>query len=342
MIYADGANPNTPVKKVPNKAGNRYTLMQDPLDIKPGTNVNGGGRTTTPSRSSSGGGGGGSVAPQTESFDMSAYLAALQAQRQANADAAYQRNMDRISSAYGSAAGNLRSNYDSTVSRLNAARDSSMNDINTDAEKSLREAYINNMLTKKNLDQRLSAMGYNGGATESTMASIANQYGNSRTGINETRNKNINDLNMTYGDNLASALRSYNDAISQLDMQRMQLEMQAENARQAAEESFSGSFAGLMGGDSSYISALQNALANQANFQYDPSKATNAFVAGNAQQAASAADTANMAKYYAQAQLEVSNGKNVNQVKNDLFNAVSRGDLSIDSLYQILQKLGAA
>lgn len=344
MIYAVGADENTPVKKIPNKAGKGYTLMQDPLDIKPGVNVNGGGKTTPTSKapSSGGGGGGTAVAPQTESFDMSAYLAALQAQKQARADDAYRRNMDRISSAYGSAAGNLRSNYDSTVGRLNAARDSSLNDVNTDAEKSLREAYINNMLTKKNLNQRLSAMGYNGGATESTMASLENQYGNSRTGINETRNKNINDLNMRYGDNLASALQSYNDALSRLDMEKMQLEMQAEQARQAAEESYSSSFAGLLGGDSSYISALQSALANQANYQYDPTKATNNFVAGNAQQAASAADTANMAKYYAQAQLEATNGKNVNQIKNDLFNAVSRGDLSIDSLYQILQKLGAA
>ena len=147
---------------------------------------------------------------------------------------------------------------------------------------------------------------------------------------------------MRYGDNLASALQSYNDALSRLDMEKMQLEMQAESARQAAEESYSSNFAGLLGGDSSYISALQSALANQANYQYDPTKATNNFVAGNAQQAASAAETANMAKYYAQAQLEATNGKNVNQIKNDLFNAVSRGDLSIDSLYQILQKLGAA
>jgi len=247
----------------------------------------------------------------TPAFDWGAYYAELSAQAQARANAAYERNMGRIADAYGSAAGSLRSNYDSTVERLNAARDKSMSDVNTDAEKSLQEAYLNNMLTKKNLNQRLSAMGYNGGASESTMAQLANNYGNSRTGINETLNKNINDLNMTYGDNLAAALQSYNSAMANLDLQKMQLEMQAENARQNAEAS---SMSAGFGIDSSYLSALQAALTNQANYQYDPSVATNDFVAGNVQQAQSTADANNYAKKLAQLMLEASQN---NVIKGD-------------------------
>ena len=239
-----------------------------------------------------------------DTFDWGAYYAELQAQAQARANAAYERNMERIASAYGNAAGSLRSNYDSTVGRLNAARDKSMGDVRSDAEDSLRQAYINNMMTRKNLNQRLSAMGMNGGATETTMSSLENQYGKSRSGINETLNKNISDLDMTYGDNLASALQSYNSAKANLDLQRMQLEMQAENARQNAESSSMNAYMNI---DSGYMSALKAALANQANYQYDPSQATNDFVAGNAQQAQSASEGSNYAKALQQAMLEATN-----------------------------------
>jgi len=272
-------------------------------------------------------------------FDWAAYYAELQRQAQERANAAYERNMERIASAYNSAYGSLSGNYDSTVNRLNAARDKSMSDVNADAENSLREAYINNMLSKKNLNQRLSAMGYNGGATESTMASLNNNYGNSRTGINQTLNDNIANLDATYGDNLASALQSFNSAKANLDLQRMQLEMQAENARQNAEAS---SMSGAMSIDGSYMSALQAALANQSNYTYNQSQATNDFVAGQAQQAASASEGANYSKYLAQAQLQASQGANANTIRNTLFNAVSNGDLDINSLYNILAQLRAA
>ena len=306
--------------------------------------------TTYPTSSTSGGnsgGGGGTKASeptydpgyQASAFDWGAYYAQLQREAQERANAAYERNMQRIASAYSSAAGNLKGNYNSTVDRLNAARDKSFGDVNKDAERSLQEAYINNMLTKKNLNQRLSAMGYNGGATESTMASLANQYGNSRNGINETLNDNISNLDMTYGDNLAAALQSFNSAMSNLDLQRMQLEMQAENARQnAMESSMSASF----GMDSSYLSALQAALKNQSAYQYDPTAATNDFVAGNVQQAQSAADSANYAKYLAQAQLQASQGASSNSIQTNLFNAVRNGQLDINSLYNILSQLRSA
>jgi len=288
------------------------------------------------SGSGSGGGtdtvelGGGYVQP---AFDWAAYYAQLQAEAQARADAAYDRNMARIASAYNSASGNLKSNYNSTVGRLNASRDKSMGDVNRDAERSLREAYVNNMLTRKNLDQRLSAMGYNGGATESTMANLENEYGNSRTGINRTLNENMNNLNMTYGDNLAAAEQSYNSAIANLDLQRMQLEMQAENARQNAMESaMSASF----GTNSSYLSALQAALQNQSAYSYDPTQATNDFVAGNVQQAQPTSESSDYAKWMAQQLL--SSGNNANNVQNYLLSKGYTGQTIAD----IFRQLGVA
>ena len=361
MLYVVGGNDDTPRKKVTNPGG-RTTIAQDPSNHYSGPNLNNvnvnarststpksSGGSTAPAASApvssggggydggydSGGGGGG--------FDWAAYLAELQAQARARAEEAYKRNMERIATAYNSASANLKSNFDSTKERLGVARDNSMNDVNQDAESSLRQAYINNMLTKKNLNQRLSAMGYNGGATESTMAQLANNYGNSRTGINETLNKNITDLDTEYGNNLASALQSYNNAMSDLDLQRMSLEMEAENARQAAEASYSSSLASMMGGDSGYLAALQGVLASQNAYAYSPTEATNSFVPANVQQAASASsDSNNYAKYLQQALFQASNGRSASNIKNDLFNAFSNGDLDFTSLYNILKQLKSA
>jgi len=239
-------------------------------------------------------------------FDMEAYMAQLRAEQLARAQAAYDRNMQRIGEAYNSASGSLRSNYDSTVDRLNAARDKSMGEVNSDAENSLRQAYINNMMTRKNLNQRLSAMGYNGGATESTMSSLENNYGKSRSGINETLNTNIANLDSSYGDNLANALESYNSAKANLDLQKMQLEMQAENALNNAEAA---AMNATMNIDGSYMSALQAALANQANYTYDNSRATNDYIAGNARQAESVNNGNNYAMWMAQQLLSGNNNR---------------------------------
>ncbi len=261
---------------------------------------------------------------------LSQQLAAQRAQR----EAAYNRNMSRIASAYDQVAGNLRGNYDSTVERLNAARDKSMGEVRGDAEKSLREAYINNMLSRKGLNQRLSAMGYNGGATESTMAGLENNYGNSRLGINETLNKNIADLEQVYGDNLAEAFQSYNQAMSSLGMQRMQLENAAENALNSGSASDMSGIGSLLSMDQSYLNALANTLQKQGNYAYDQSKATNDFVAGQVQQAQNNEAANNYAKALAQAQLlESQGGASASQLIN-----LAGGNPQ--TLAQILRALG--
>lgn len=261
------------------------------------------------------------------------YLAMLEAQlaaQRAAAQEAYNRNMSRIASAYDSARGSIRGNYDSTVGRLNAARDKSMGEVNSDAEKSLREAYINNMLSKKNLDQRLAAMGYNGGATETSMAQLANNYGSSRTDINEVLNRNIANLEQTYGDNLASALQSYNSAMSNLDMQKMQLEMQAENALNNASASSMSGIGSLLSMDSTYLNALAGALTNQGNYTYDNTQATNDFIAGQSTQA----QPNDVANYYAR--YLASQGLTGQDLQAQVFNLYDQGKISQADMMQIL------
>ena len=269
----------------------------------------------------------------------SLYNAQLSARNALN-DEIYGNNMNRIAGAYDSVAGNLASNYDSTVGRLQAARNQSLKDVNLDAENALRQAYINNELTKRNLNQRLSAMGYNGGATETTMANLANEYSKSRGGINTTRNKNIADLNKTYADNLAAALQAYNSAMNQLEMQRLQMENAAENARMN-NSSTDISISGLLGGDNgAYIQALQNALASQKGYQYDNAAATNDYTPGSVQQAQSIADVPNYEKALAAAQLAAQNGQDINTIKTStLFPLMQSGQLDVTSLAQILNAL---
>ena len=137
----------------------------------------------------------------------------------------YDDRWDRIASAYDRAAELLGANYNSAVSRLNAAKKKSTKETKEDAEKSLRQAYVSNMLGRRDLNQRLAAMGYNGGAVESTMAKLANQYGNARTDIVNQRARDISVINQTYGDNLAKALQEYNTALANLEMSRLQMEL---------------------------------------------------------------------------------------------------------------------
>lgn len=303
------------------KTGNTYTSGANAGSVKPPSG--GGGGTTTPKATPD--------PTPVDTFDWGNYMAQLRAEQMARAQAAYERNMSRIADAYGSAANSLRGNLDSSIGRLNAARDKSMGDVRSDAEDSLRQAYINNMMTRKNLNQRLSAMGYNGGATETTMSSLENQYGKSRSGINDTLNKNIANLDMTYGDNLAQAQQAYNSAMANLYLQRMQMEMQAENALNNAESS---AVNATMNIDGSYMSALQAALANQANYQYDASQATNNFVAGNARQAESASGGTDYAKWMAQQLLSGSNNA------NDVMNYMIAQGIPAQTVQDILAQLG--
>jgi hypothetical protein len=185
-------------------------------------------------------------------------------------------------------------------------------------------------------------MGYNGGATETSMLRLANEYANSRGGINNTLNKNIADLNMTYGDNLANALQAYNSAMNQLEMQRMQLENAAENARANGSTSNMDISALLSGSNASYLQALQNALANQGAFQYQGAEATNNYTPGNVQQANSVENGSNYQKMLAQAQLDAQNGKSIEDIQRSLYPEVQSGNLTINSLAQLIRQLRAA
>lgn len=106
------------------------------------------------------------------------------------AQAAQQKARD---DAYNQAAAAQQSAYNNNVSQLNSATNDA-----------LREAYINRMLSQRNLQQQLSAQGISGGASETTQASMLNNYQDSRNDLEKERQQQLANLMQTYQNNMAA------------------------------------------------------------------------------------------------------------------------------------------
>jgi hypothetical protein len=160
--------------------------------------------------------------------DYASMIAELIAQQRAAAEQAYGNSMKRLDEAWGANQEALSKNLDSTLGRLKNQFGYSREQVDSDAAKSLREAYTNYMLNKKNLAQGLAAMGVSGGATESNMARMYNNYGSARNNINTTAAENLAKLLNEYQGNVSSANQLYNsqyaDAMNQRTAQLNNLE----------------------------------------------------------------------------------------------------------------------
>ena len=152
------------------------------------------------------GGGGG--------IDYMSLLNQWQNQMRQAAEEAYNRGKSALESAYASKAQSLLDNYNSSKDQLMNSYNTSKSGIEADSAKSLREAYINNMLNKRDMNQLLSAQGLSGGASESTLAKMLNSYGNNRNTINTATNRNLLELETSHNANLADALQNYNNALA--------------------------------------------------------------------------------------------------------------------------------
>lgn len=245
---------------------------------------------------STGGTGSASTATSNAGNAYNALLAAYQAQQsdydnylaemRAAAQAAYDRGMNALNSAYDNQINSLSDNLNETRNQLANQYNRSKQNITDDAASSLRQAYINRMLSEKNLGQQMTALGLNGGATESTLANMANNYGNARNNINTTQNRNLANLEGNYSDNLSQAQQAYNSAVASANLQKAQQAMALENALANNQISALGDYQSLMSNrNSQYLDLLKAAIANGASFTFDPTSANNAFNAINVQQA---------------------------------------------------------
>ena len=222
------------------------------------------------------------AAYQAQQSDYDKYLAEMRAAAQN----AYDRGMNALNSAYDSQLSSLSSNLNETRNQLANQYNRSKQNITDDAANSLRQAYINKMLSERNLGQQMTALGLNGGATETTLANMLNNYGSARNNINTTQNNNLSNLEGNYSDNLSQAMQAYNSAVANANLQKAQQAMSLENALANNQISALGDYQSLMANrNSQYLDLLKAAMANGASFTYDPTEAINGVNAVAVQQA---------------------------------------------------------
>lgn len=138
--------------------------------------------STSSNTSTSGGGGGYYVQPQPDPYE--AYKKAMEeieAKQRAAREQAYQ-----------TAAQQQKNDLAYSTGQVNDATD-----------KALQEAYINKMMTLRNLPQTMAAQGLTGGASESTMAGLYNNYSNARNDLESERVNQIGALQQAYNNNMA-------------------------------------------------------------------------------------------------------------------------------------------
>lgn len=282
--------------------------------------------------------GGGSSSSDNGWSEYLAYMQQLREQAQRAAEEAYQRTVNNINNSYGQAANNMKSNYDSALANLKSVLGTNQGNINRDSENSMQQAYINNMMSRRNLQQNLTAQGLSGGAAESTMASLANNYGTARNQIDTTRNDNLQKLLKQYQNDTTQAGQNYNDAVNNLNLQKMSA---LNNAETALNNQTVSNFTAFTPEAPDYTS-LVTALAGTS---YTPTAANNTYNPVNLQQASGANGTAgttstNYGKYLQQAQLQAATGSSATSIKNSLMQAYNQGAINLYDLTSIANQLG--
>lgn len=201
------------------------------------------------------------------------YEAQLRAQQEAQQQAAqnaYNNNMSALEAAYAKRIAGLDDNLASTNNALASSYGNSRDSLNANAEKALQEAYINRMMNERNLIQQMNAQGLNGGASESALASLYNNYGNSRNSINNSTLEGLRSLEETYNNNLANARQNYNNAMSSAADSNMAYRMQLENdLANNTVSSYQDLYNALGSMDGTYANAMTNLIANQNSTNAD-------------------------------------------------------------------------
>lgn len=84
----------------------------------------------------------------------------------------------------------LEKQINAAVERLNGQKQ----EVSQGYEQAAQQAYINKMLSAKNLQQYNSAMGYSGGISESSRLALENSYGSTLAGLLQSKNSSIAQL----------------------------------------------------------------------------------------------------------------------------------------------------
>lgn len=132
-----------------------------------------------------------------------------------NDDTVYQNALAQAIEAYQNAGQNkldaLTQNYNMGRNNLQAAYNQKADALKQSNDEALRQAYINYMMGIKNLSQDLSNAGINGGAAESLLANMYNNYGNNRASIQNQTRGNLADLAANFNEGMANLTSGYNN-----------------------------------------------------------------------------------------------------------------------------------
>lgn len=124
-------------------------------------------------------------------------------------------------------------------------------ELNARTDKALQEAYLNKMLSLLRLPQDMAAQGLGGGAAESTLGSLHNQYGKARNELETGRQTQLTRL-----------LNNYQNNLAQLQTQRL-------SGAQAALNAYTTQLAKQMAGNTPALLTLsQGAADGSANLYY--------------------------------------------------------------------------
>ena len=125
----------------------------------------------------------------------------------------YNMNFQSLEDAYAAALNRLGANYSDTEALLNSSLANSQRSLEDDRTRALQEAYIARMMQEKNLADQLDAYGLSGGATESVLADMRNNYNNNRNSIETKVQESLRELLQQYLSNLSDARGRYNDSL---------------------------------------------------------------------------------------------------------------------------------
>lgn len=293
-------------------------------------------RVITPSNTGSGSGSSSSSAVSGNA-SLGDYLSSLYAQRQAAAQDAYDRAIGLLDAAYNKAASNYGNIYNSGVGQLNKSYDNSLNKINDNAKQSMQEAYINKMLSMKNLSQALAAQGMSGGASESATAGLINNYGNARNGIQKTWDTNRADLEMNYSNNLADLYNAYQSQMAALNQSLSSQQAQLlSNLNNQIADIGGDYFSALSSNPALLQNAMTQAVSNLNAYKPVETQATNTFNPVNTQQVN---DVGSQATRWWEDQImkQLAGGSNLEGAVASL--AGRKGEIPQDELLRFINKL---
>ena len=200
---------------------------------------------------------------QAQQAQQQAQLQANQAAHQALVEQAYQNNMNALLSAYGNQYGNLSNIYNNTLGQLESNYMYGADKIAQDRENALREAYVNRMMSQKNLPQQLNAAGLNGGAAESAVAQLLNNYGNARNSIETQSMNDLANLLNQYQNNANSAGQQYAQALNDLEANNYNYQAKLNNdLTSGVIGTYDDLYKALNSGTNTYANAMQGLASN--------------------------------------------------------------------------------